>query len=48
MLVMNMGMRDGFHEIWGMYILADDLLTSQKGLAAWGYDIMELVSYLIN
>jgi len=48
MLVMNTGMRVVFHEIWGMYILADDLLASQKGLAAWSYDVMELVSYLIN
>jgi hypothetical protein len=41
-------MRVGFHEIWGMYILAEDLLASQKGLAAWSYDVMELVGYLIN
>jgi hypothetical protein len=48
MLVMNTVMRVGFHEIWGMHILAEDLLASQKGLAAWSYDVMELVGYLIN
>jgi len=33
--------------IWGMYVSAEDLLASQKGLAAWSYDVMELVGYLI-
>jgi hypothetical protein len=31
-----------------MYILAEELLASQKGLAAWSYNVMELVGYLID
>ena len=47
-LGMNTVIRIGFQGIWGMYILAQDLLASQKGLAALSYDAIELVDCLIN
>lgn len=47
-LGMNTVIRVGFQGIWGMYILGQHLLASQKGLAALSYDVMELVDCLIN